>query len=64
MKKLSHKRVEELLNVLEEAKNTHFKDKHHSYPYTEWEHNRTKVNYSPFPDCVKSRFKIIQLSTK
>jgi hypothetical protein len=35
MKKLSHKRVEELLKILEETKNTHFKDKQHNYPYTE-----------------------------
>jgi len=29
MEKLSHKRVEVLLKVLEETKNTHFKDKQH-----------------------------------
>jgi transposase len=43
MKKISHKRVEELLKVLKETKNTHFKNKQHNYPYTEWERNRTKI---------------------
>ncbi|MDR1992135.1 MAG: ISNCY family transposase [Nitrososphaerota archaeon] len=43
MKILSHKSAQELLEVLEETKNTYFKDKHNTYPYTQWEQKRVQI---------------------
>jgi hypothetical protein len=41
--KLTVKSTKELLQVLDETKETLFKDKKCVYPYTEWEHKRAQV---------------------
>lgn len=41
--KLTVKSTKELLQVLDETKETLFKDRKCSYPYTEWEHKRAQV---------------------
>ena len=41
--KLMVKSVQELLQVLDETKETFFKDRKCTYPYTEWEHKRAQV---------------------
>jgi hypothetical protein len=41
--KLMAKNTKELLQVLDENKQTFFKDKKCSYPYTEREHKRAQV---------------------
>ncbi len=41
--KLMAKSTKELLQVLDETKETLVKDKKYRYPYTEWEHKRAQV---------------------
>jgi endonuclease I len=41
--KLMAKSAQELLVVLEETRETLFKDRKTAYPYTEWEHKRAQV---------------------
>jgi hypothetical protein len=41
--KLMVKSAQELLQALDETKETLFKDRKCSYPYTEWEHKRAQV---------------------
>jgi hypothetical protein len=41
--KLMVKSAKEMLAVLDETKETLFKDKKCTYPYTEWEHKRVQV---------------------
>jgi len=41
--KLMVKSAKELLEVLDETRETIFKDKKCTYPYTEWEHKRLQV---------------------
>lgn len=41
--KITQKRAQELLAVLDEVRDTHFKDKKHHYPYSEWEKKRERV---------------------
>jgi transposase len=40
---LTKKRAQELLEVLDQARNGLFKDRKCTYPYTEWEHKRSQV---------------------
>ena len=40
---LTKKRTQELLEVLDQARNGLFKDRKCTYPYTEWEHKRSQV---------------------
>jgi len=41
--KLMVKSVKELMQVLDETRETIFKDRKCTYPYTEWEHKRLQV---------------------
>jgi hypothetical protein len=41
--KLMVKSAKEMLAVLDETKETLFKDRKCTYPYTEWEHKRAQV---------------------
>jgi hypothetical protein len=41
--KLMVKSAKELLQVLDETRETIFKDRKTAYPYTEWEHKRAQV---------------------
>jgi hypothetical protein len=41
--KLMVKSAKEMLSVLDETKETLFKDGKCTYPYTEWEHKRAQV---------------------
>ena len=41
--KLMVKSAKELLQVLDETRETIFKDRKTAYPYTEWEHKRVQV---------------------
>ena len=43
MTQLTTKRAKELLDILEDTKETMFKDRKTDYPYTEWEHKRTQI---------------------
>jgi len=40
---ITKKRAKELLEVLDEVRETHFKDREKDYPYSEWEKKREKV---------------------
>ena len=40
---ITKKRAKELLEVLDEVRETHFKDREKDYPYSEWEKKRGKV---------------------
>jgi transposase len=40
---ITRKRAKELLEVLDEVRETHFKDRKKDYPYSEWEKKREKV---------------------
>lgn len=41
--KITQKRAQELLQVLDEVRETHFKNKTKEYPYSEWERKRERV---------------------
>lgn len=41
--KITRKRAQELLSVLDEVRETHFKHKKQHYPYSEWERKRERV---------------------
>lgn len=40
---ITKKRAKELLEVLDEVRETHFKGREKEYPYSEWEKKREKV---------------------
>lgn len=42
--KITHKRAQEVFEVLNELRETEFKDRKEDYPYTEWERKRTIVH--------------------
>ena len=48
---------------MKKQKNTYFKDKQTSYPYTEWEHNRTKIkeHLNNIHDYIRQAVEIINL---
>ena len=43
MTQLTAKRAKELLDVLENTKETMFKDHKTDHPHTQWEHKRTQI---------------------
>jgi transposase len=53
--KMTEKRAQEILQVLEETRKQIFKDRKRKYPYTEWEHKRAQVKQRlrRLPDYVK-----------
>jgi len=60
--RVTQKRAQELLEVLDEVRETHFKDREREYPYSEWERKRERVKerLRNLPSYVKEAVDVIQ----
>ena len=60
---ITQKRAKELLEVLDEVRETQFKGREKEYPYSEWERRREKVKEKlrNLPSYVKKAVEILQL---